>query len=253
MKRFVSLGAAVIAVAFASTLVHSAPADSKDVDVSATILGVGRLTVSTHKIADDTLVAPNKINFGSVENTVGEWSTLPTEYVKVTVEDNETAWKLKTYSDNFGGVLPDTTTWGWQFGGMIATGRPGAKVALGWLANPTLIAAPGPGTGNPANGRAVDIDGKWIAGGNGFTYLKDKADGDAPEQEGDQSFHMEDDYINIAQGSFSETRIMRPNLEAGNEKLDTQTTPFYVYVEGQFNGAPPAVYSTTIKLDLVNE
>ncbi len=248
-----TLGAALIAAAFTANVVHAASADTKTVDVSATISGVSALNVEVRKISDDSLATA--IGFGSVANTVPAWSTLPGEYVKISVDDNETSWELKAYTENFGGVLPATATWGWQYGGMIAPAREGAKVALGWLANPTTIPA-GPATGNPADGRKMDTTVNppvWQAGGNGFTYLKDSADGDTPEQEGDQSFDIASGYLNVAFGSFAETRIVRPNLESATELLATPTTPFYVYLEGQFSGAPPAAYSTTVKFDLINK
>lgn len=251
MKKMATLGAALLAAAFTANVAHAASADTKTVDVSATISGVSALNVEVRKITDDTVATA--IGFGSVANTVAPWSTLPGEYVKISVDDNETSWALKIYTENFGGVLPDTTTWGWQYGGMIAPARDGAKVALGWLANPTTIASPGPGTGDPALGRALDAGGNWIAGGNGFTYVKDSADGDTPTQTGDQSFDITSGYLNVAFGSFSETRIVRPNLETATELLASPTAPFYLYVEGQFNGAPPAAYSTTIKFDLINQ
>lgn len=261
MKRIATLGAAVLAAAFSANAVYAAPADSKSVDVSAVISGVSTVNVKTLKIADNSDSATAlKLDFASVPNTVAEWSTQPSEYIKLSVIDNENGWKLKTYTDNAGptvildGSETSTTTWGYQYGGLVSPTRAGAKIGMGWLVNPTVIAG-GPALGDPAKGRVVDSDKKVIpAESNGFTYLKDKADLDDPTQTGDQSFVGADagGYTVVAFGDFTSARITRPNLQDGNEAIAAGSDFFY-YVEGQFRGAKPASYTGKIVFDLVNQ
>jgi len=259
----VNLGAALIAAAFTTQMVHAVPADSKSVAVSAVITGSSIVNVKTLKMSDNSDSAtPLKLEFPSVTNTVGEWSTQPNEYIKLSVVNSENGWKLKTYTDNAGptvvldGSVASTTTWGYQYGGLVSPTRAGAKVGMGWLVNTTVIPG-GPALGDPANGRVLKADKVTVdpALSNGFTYLKDKADIDVPTQDEDQSFAAADlgGYTVVAFGDFISTRITRPNLQDGNEALATGSADFFYYVEDQFRGAKPASYTGKIVFDLVNQ
>lgn len=255
MKRIATIGVAIIVFLFSTNVVRSATVDAKLVEITATISSFGTMNMDFLKIADDTDVGA--IEFGAVENTVGDWSTLPKAYIKISVIDDAPSWTLRVYTDNFKDQpAPEISTWGYQYGGLVDHTRPGAKVALGWLASESLRGSTGPVTGNPADGRKLDntVDPpQWLSGGNGFTYLKDKSDNDDPIQPGNQGFVITDGYLTVAFGSPSYTRVVRPDLEPGNIELATATSPFYFYVEGQFRGASAADYGTMINFDLVSE
>lgn len=247
MKRIVTLGAVLIATAFIQNVVHAAVVATKPVDVSATVTGLSDLKTEVKTIVGD--VDGTALTFGTVGAGAGDWANQPTQYVKVTVDNNAAlSWRLRSYTDNFAPIAPadksaHIAVWGEQFGGMKGSVA-GAKAGLAWLVNPTTIAG-GPGLGNP-------VDGKT----NGFTFLKDKQDFDiVVTTSTDESFAVADaaGYTNVAFGAPTFTRIVRPNLAAGNEALATRNAPFYYYVEGNFGGAVATSYGTTIKFDLINE
>jgi hypothetical protein len=126
------------------------------------------------------------------------------------------------------------------------------------LVNPTVLSG-GPGLGDPAFGRVVSTAG--VVSGNGFTYLKDRQDFDIVSTTTSvESFTVADaaGYCDIARGTTFGTRLMRPNLTAGEELLGAtgdpvaqRTDPFFYYAEANFRGARGATYGTTIKLDLI--
>ena len=255
MKRLTQMGGVVAALSLALTVANAeTTVDTKQTTVSATINAAKTLSMAIKNIVDDS-VAPGGLTFGSVATDAAEWANQPAEYIELAVDDNVAlSWRLRTYTDNFA-VAPDMATWKEQFGGLIGTTIPGAKVPMGWLVNPTTIPN-GPGLGDPAVGRVVDSSG--VVSGNGFTYLKDFNDYDIVSTTGTdqvESFAAADlaGYCNVAFGSNSETNIVRPNLTAGNEKLAARDAPFFYYVEGNFKAALGDAYETTIKFDLINQ
>lgn len=264
MKRILPLGAALVSVAFLSNVVHAGLAQSGTVGVGAVVgESPSTLEVKVLDIASGDVV-PN-VNFGTPSNAVAEWSTLAPHVVQIKVV-NSNNWELKTYTDNFKGLTPPTVDkWGYQYGGMIDAAKTGKKAGMGWTVRETRDAVIT--TGNPADGR-LPLDptlpfskDNWKAGGNGFTYLKDRSDMDTPEPDGkpetvdtDQSFHYTSGYINIAYGGYGITTLVRPELKTAIvEWKDAKAQdPFYYFVEGNFSGASAATYETTINFDLVN-
>jgi hypothetical protein len=149
---------------------------------------------------------------------------------------------------------------------MVDEGKVGKKVGMGWTVR-EIITSPIT-TGNPADGRKpLDPDlpyseDNWQAGGNGFTYLKDKSDQNTPEPDGieapdgstDQSFQYTSGYINVAYGGFQTTKLVRPELQKAVLELKGADAkkPFFYFLEGNFSGASAATYVTVIYFDLVN-
>ncbi len=226
-------------VAFAETQVRSS-----SITVSASIVGVNTLftEIRTIAAAGEGDVA-TVIDFVGAESGAPEWTNLPAQYVKVAVTDNALSWRLRTYTNNFANETTiSTTTWGTQYGGLKGD-VDGAKASLAWLCNPTAI----------PNGPAVSVDGYVTPSSgtvNGWTFMKDARD------EGEtSSFSASDEggYTNIAFGSPSFTRIVRPNIAGGNEALASRTAPFYYYIKADFSSAPAAEYDTTLVFELLNQ
>ncbi|OGS19241.1 MAG: hypothetical protein A2219_08680 [Elusimicrobia bacterium RIFOXYA2_FULL_50_26] len=241
MKRSIKLAVAVLAVATLASRIVCAETSvaTNNISASASITAVNTLTTELLKIADNTLSAA--LAFGNVSSGGTAWNTLPESYVKVTVQDNSVAWRLRIYSDNYD-TAPSTAVYGYSYGGLRGDVT-GSKVPMAWLNNTTLIAG-GPAVGNPVVGTT-----------NGWIFLKDEKDVDDPLLADDQSFIGSDavGYTNIAFGAASYTRIVRPNVTGLSEELTTPTAPFYLYTEGDFSSAPAATYTGTIKLELLNQ
>lgn len=260
MNKFANMGAALVAVTLAVGSVYAAPADTEVLPVGAIITAApADLTLEVRKISDNTLVTDKKVDFGSVVNSAPAWGTVAPQYVKMSV-DNPSGWELKTYTDNFTftGTVPDKAIWGQQFGGLIGPAGSGKKVGMGWTVKNSALPFASLTPGDPKDGRKlVGTPPVFAPGGNGFTYLKDKADQNLTDETGadvpgDQVFDMNSGYINIAFGNIDETRIVAPELESGQVKLAAANSPMYLYVEGNFRGASAATYSTVINYDLVN-
>jgi hypothetical protein len=214
--------------------------DTYNTSVTATVGAVNAFTRNIRKIADNS--ADTAISFGAQSSAAPLWGSKPSQYLALSIDDNAPSWNLRVYTDNFAS-LPATATWGYQYGGLKGN-VDGAKAAMGWmvLPNTDTNASGGPGLGNPADGST-----------NGWTFIKDKSDQDDPSTASDDSFAGFPGYLNVAYGASSFTSIVRPNLTGGAEQLPARTDPFYMYFEGNFNGAPAASYSANLKLELINQ
>lgn len=210
------------------------------VPVSLVVAGVNTLNSQIKNVSDNANAA--NVTFPSFSGPQSSWSLVANQYMQLSVDDNSVGWRLRLYSNNFTSQ-PSTTTWGFQYGGLI--GGPGAKIPMAWLLNPNTIPG-GPGIGVPANPANSTI--------NGWTFLKDARDVDDPAAAGDSSFVGADagGYTNIAFGSPAFTRIVRPNLAGGSEALATTTSPFFLYFKGDVSAAPASSYTTNLVLDLIN-
>lgn len=246
MKKFASLGVAVMSAAFLASVSHAGVAQTGTVLVGA-VVQESRSTLDLDVLDIVTgLPVQGGVQFGDQTNAVPPWSTLAPHVLRFRV-DNANGWELKTYTDNFGGTPPaDTAKWGLQYGGMVAVGGAPKKIGLGWAVKKDLLQASQVGSGDPAQNTV-----------NGFTYVKDKADQDLPELTGDQAFDYASGYINVAFGSYGETNvIVANNQDAGVAKpivkLANSNDYFYCYVEGNFSGASAASYQTTLRFDLYN-
>lgn len=240
MKKIASLGAVVMSAAFMASGVYAGIAQQGSVTVGAVVTeSPSTLELDVLNIVSGNTVTGG-INFANPSNNVPEWSTLAEQVIRLRVQ-NANGWELKTFTDNFPGVVPDETKWGLQYGGMVDVGRLGKKVGLGWAVKTSRLQASEVGSGNPADNTV-----------NGFTYIKDKADKDLPTLTGDQSFKYTDGYINVAFGNFNETNVIVANAANPIVKLADKGDYFYYYVEGNFSGASAATYETTIHFDLYN-
>jgi hypothetical protein len=241
MSRLLKVtGGVVLGLTMLTPMLHAETSvGTSTVGVSATVLGVNTLTAEPRNVSDDQ-PAPG-VAFGSVSPGGSAWSELADQYLRVAVNDNAASWRLRAYSNNFASP-PSTATWGFQYGGLIGNVA-GAKAPGAWLTNPNAIPG-GPGVGNPADGTS-----------NGWTFLKDFHDVDDPGAAGDSSFAGSDadGYTNIAFGSPSFTRIVRPNIGGGSEALATPTSPFFFYLEADFSASPADSYSGTYVLELINQ
>ncbi|MBL0059211.1 MAG: hypothetical protein IPP35_08920 [Elusimicrobia bacterium] len=265
MKRIVTLGAAVLAVAFSVSIARAAETTvgTNDVTVGAKVLGASALYTDVKLIADNTDPGSRVLRFGDIAAGASAWSNKPLEYVQITVDDNHVSadgkgWRLRTYTNNFPAlnlgdadqVKQTTTTWGYNFGGLKGDVN-SAKAAMGWWASTSTVVG-GPVIGNPEQGLT-----------NGFTFLKDGKDFDDPStveivggvNKKDESFTASDaaGYCNVAFGSPSFTRVVKPATADGNLPTLTPTTPFYYYVGANFNGAAKATYDTKIMFDLIEQ
>lgn len=216
---------------------------SEPIPAAATVTSVEELNV---QVKDMNLIDGTSIDFGTISSGQEEWSTTPDNLVEISVNNNAPEWILRTYSDNFDSA-PDTTTWGFQYGGLRGE-LDGARVPMAWMVLPNTTTLPGgPGVGDPAESEE-----------NGWTFLKDKHDVDdpSPESEGDESFGTakEEGYLNIAFGSPSYTRIVRPNAPDGSsEELSSATDPFYLFFEGDFSIAAGTDYTGDITLEMISQ
>lgn len=242
MKRIIALGGVLAVAAVALTSVHAATSvDSKTANVSVTIDGFNSITMAIKNM--DHTVATG-IGFANVDPAGSTWIAKGSQYVELSVNDNiNTGWELRNYTDNFnfaGGILPSTTVWGYQYGGLRGT-VDGQRAGVGWMVLPDtgVVQFQGPDAGNPVN-----------SGTNGWTFLKDRSDQNPPGST-DQSFDGSAGYKNIAFGGLTETRIVRPDA-GGSQPLLTRTSKFYYFLGGDFKGLAPGTYSATITFELMN-
>jgi len=199
------------------------------VPATANIQASTSLSVQAKKISDNSNVS--SIDFGDVPGTTGD--DLAPHYVAVDVDSNYSAWELEIYTDNFT-TQPDTTTWGYQYGGMVDTGKDGGhRVGMKWGAyvSTTTVADP------PAN---IDV----------WNYLKDKKDINPPgETKMSWAAAHADGYTNIAYGGPDYTMVVEPGT-TGTKDTDSKLA---VYAVGLFGSAPADSYSTVIGFDLYHE
>ena len=203
------------------------------VPASGTMSAVTSLSAQAKKISDNTVVAA--IDFGTISVLANK---LAPQYVWITVASNvlgaSGAWELEIYTNNFA-TAPSTTTWGYQYGGMVDTGADGGhRVPMVWQAYRSTTTVTDP----PANL-------------SGWTYVKDKRDLDIPGTGPDESWTSAHNagYTNIAYGGVDYVMVVEPGTTG---LLDTDNT-FAVYLGGQFGAAPSDTYSTTMRFDLYHE
>lgn len=243
MKRLTTLGGALAVAAFALASAHAGSVDTKTANVSVTIAGVNTVSLAIKNMDGTTATT---IGFANVDPGGSTWAAKGSQFLQLSVNDNiNTGWELRNYTDNFnfaGGVLPDTTTWGYQYGGLRGTVN-GNRAGVGWMVLPDSDVAKnfqGPDAANPVDGAT-----------NGYTFLKDRSDRNPPGFT-DQSFDGSAGYKNIAFGGLTETRIVRPNRPGGNDVLSGKTAPFFYFLGGDFKGVAPGDYTATITFELMN-
>ncbi|GEM_PF-2813449 len=138
------------------------------------------------------------------------------QYLAITLEGLYEA-EMEIYTNNFPEESPSTDEWGYQYGGMVNRPRRGRAELLWRLSNQPGRLIPG---GRPGEEPSSDRF-EW-------KYIKDKADIDIPEAEGDQSW---DEAQNAGY-----TRV----------SLSTET---YIFFEGNFFQAGAGEYNTVVHLD----
>jgi len=200
------------------------------VPASATLGASTSLTVQAKRISDNGAVA--SIDYGSLPGGTG--NKLAPQYVEVQVASNYAPWELEVYTSNFA-AAPSTTTWGYQYGGMVDTGADGGhRVAMVWQAYRSTTTVSDP-----------------PAGLTGWTYLKDKRDLNIPGTPADESWATAhtDGYTNIAYGGPDYMNVVEP----GTTGVPDTDKKLMVYLGGIFGSAPVDTYSTTFRIDLYHE
>lgn len=246
----------VMLLAMHASMVYAAETTqaTQPISLTASVLPAHTLGVELHDIgSSDGLVSlTSAVDFAP---TATPWGTIAPDYLKVTVNDNSMAWRLRIYTDNFG-TAPSTGTWGYNFGGLKGAVA-GAKVALGWRNFTSKNSSIASEYGDPAKS-TYTISGVSTAG---WTFIKDKLDYNDPTTPGDESFTGSDagGYCNIAFGSVNGTTIIKPEanigdpLHQGMVSLLSRATPFYTYVEGDFSAAAGTTYTGALKLELLEQ
>lgn len=262
MKRIATLGAAVIAVAFTAAALRAAPADYKNVPVSATVGGTDDITTfGVYDMSNVEQAPGSAIEFPSPDNALS-WSAKGNRYVKLAVTEKFPKWILRTYTDNFnfvGGVLPDTTTWGYQYGGLKGPvyNSKGQMSGLAWLVLPDtgVVFFGGPDASDPSEMDPV-ISTKPASN---WLYVKDLSDQDIPDaldpSGKDQSFAGSGGYTTVATGTPTLTKIIMPREGPENDYaklLDTSTSPFYFFLGASFKELAPGDYGATVGFELLN-
>lgn len=249
MKKLIRAGSAFAALALALPAAYAATSvETKTATVGATIAGVNTFTLAVKNMNH---TAATGITFAGVSSVAPAWTSKASQYIQLSVNDNALAWELRNYTDNFnfaGGVLPSTTVWGHQYGGLKGTVA-GQRAGLGWAVLPDtgVVQFNGPDAGDPV-----------LSSTNGWTFVKDRSDrapGLSPDATGpgaEATFAGSGGYKNIAFGGISDTRIVRPNLPGGTEALSSRTAPFFYFLGANFNGVAPGDYNTTIIFELLN-
>jgi hypothetical protein len=221
-------------------------ATDKSIPANATVPAVNTLTANLKQTSDNS--AKTTLAFGTVNSTAAEWGTLADQHVLVSVKNNSLAWRLRLSTNNFSSA-PSTTTWGYSYGGMIDSAKPGARIPLAWRASTATTVGYSPPVGDPS----VSVTNAAF----GWTFLKDRRDRNLPGTEENESFATSDNagYCNIAFGSSSYTSVIakKRNLETATPLPETDDN-FKVFIEGNFNGAPASSeYSTNLEFELLNE
>lgn len=208
------------------------------VDASATLQGVNTVSVKAVNYGGSGTTA---IAFGTV--LPGEGFLAAPQYIKVDHDDNSLAWEIKIYTDNFG-TEPSTTTWGYNYGGMIGL-VPGARTPMGWHARVDNSLTSAFAAGDPGAETSV-----------GWNFIKDKRDKDIPGTAEDESWlGPEEDaaYANVAFGWPGNQRVVDPLVGSPDWSYEDGDKTFVVEVEGCFGDASADTYSTTISFDLVHK
>jgi len=203
------------------------------VPASGTMAQVTGLWAQVKNIVDNS--STTAVGFGTINVLTNK---LAPQYVEIAVRSNALgstgAWELEIYTNNFASQ-PSTTTWGYQYGGMVDTGADGGhRVPMVWQAYRSTHTVTDP----PAN----------LAG---WTYLKDWKDIDIPGTTMNESWASAHagGYTNVAYGGVDYLMVVEP-LTTG--VLDNDNT-FVVYLGGQFSAAASDTYSTTLRFDLYHE
>ncbi|HUW23456.1 MAG TPA: hypothetical protein VMW39_05445 [bacterium] len=198
------------------------------VSATATLGASTSLSVQAKRISDDGDVT--SVDFGSLPGGTG--NKLALRYVEVQVASNYGAWELEMYTANFT-VQPDTTTWGFQYGGMKGS-TAGNRTGMVWQAYRATTSVSDP---------PVAL--------TGWTYLKDKKDVDIPGTGPDESWATahNDGYTNIAYGGPDYMNVVEP-VTTGVPDTDKK---LMVYLGGLFGSAASDSYSTGIVFDLYHE
>jgi hypothetical protein len=211
---------------------------SSPVVCSATIYSVSTTSITVRNISNNVVVS--SISFGTITSQGASFGAVAPQYVQLSVNDNSVSWVLRAYTTNFV-MAPDTTTWGYQYGGMIGAVA-GDHIAMGWqCSNVLLVSVVG---GSPSNSLS-----------NGWTYLKDARDIDMPETPtNNESFAASAaaGYCNIAYGSASYTRVVKPTAASG-VPLVNPTDYFYLYTEADFSNPTSDTYTFNLVLELVHQ
>jgi len=183
------------------------------------------LSVQAKRISDNG--NDSSIDFGSLPG--GTRNKLARHYVEVEIDGVSGDWELEIYTDDFE-TPPDTTTWGYQYGGMKGS-SPGNRVPMVWQAWRSTRTVTDP----PENL-------------SGWTYVKDKNDLDIPGTTADESWtraHI-DGYTNVAYGGPGYFNVIEP----GTTGVGDDDSRFAVYLGGLFGPAATDTYSTIISFDL---
>ena len=211
---------------------------STGVPTSATLGAVNTLSVTPTIYGAGSATS---ISFGSVP--AGTGFLVPSQYIKVVHNDNSLAWEIKIYTNNFA-MDPSTTTWGYNYGGMIGL-VPGARTPMGWHAGILNSLTSKFAAGDPAATTSV-----------GWNFVKDKRDKNIPGTPEDESWLGplgDASYANVAFGWPGNQRVVDPLVGPPDwSYVDTDKT-FVVEVEGCFGSAPADTYGTTIYFDLVHK
>jgi len=188
--------------------------------------GQATLSVQAKRISDNGDVF--SIDFGSLPADTA--NRLAPHYVEIDVGSNYGVWELEIYTDNFT-TQPDTSKWGYQYGGMIDIGKDdGHRVSMVWQAYRTTTAVSDPPS---------DL--------SGWTYLKDKKDVDIPGTGPDESWaSAHGSYTNIAYGGPDYVMVVEP----GTNGVPDTDNKLVVYLGGLFGSAAADTYSTVICFDL---
>lgn len=239
MRTMLILTLLSVGLLLAGTSIAGADVVATDsVGASATLTGVNTVSVKSVEYGGSGTTA---IAFGTVVPGVG-FLAAP-QYIKVDHDDNSLAWEIKIYTDNFT-TEPSTTTWGYNYGGMIDSGKPGARTPMGWHARIDNSLASAFAADDPAADPSV-----------GWNFVKDKRDKDVPGTTEDESWlgpKGDAAYANVAFGGPGYQNVVNPEDTVDYSDPDTDKT-FVVEVEGLFGSAPAGSYSTTINFDLVHQ
>jgi hypothetical protein len=218
---------------------------STGVFASATLEVVNTLTVQPVPYAGGT--AP-KIDFHSIP--AGRAFASATEYIKVTHDDNSLAWEIKIYTNNFA-TEPSTTTWGYNYGGMIGL-VPGARLPMAWHAETADFVSSPFAVGSATTTPSV-----------GWNFVKDKRDKDIPGTPEDESWLGPNDagehgkgtagYANVAYGGPDYQKVIDPRVGSPEYGYLDGDKIFTVEVEGISSAASADTYGTTISFDLVHK
>ena len=213
--------------------------DTKSVPASATLLGVNTLSVTAMNYSG--VGTPTSIAFGTVSSTAS--FLVPGQYVKVVHDDNSLAWEIKIYTNNFA-TDPSTTTWGYNYGGMIGLVL-GARTPMAWHARvDNSVSSP------------FQVGSATTTPSVGWNFVKDKRDKNIPDTPADESWLGplgDASYANVAFGWPGNQRVIDPRVGSPDWSYVDENKTFMVEVEGCFGSAPAGTYGTTIFFDLVHK